>query len=130
MSDLVEFLLARLDEDERVAGFANPEGAARTEAVNRSPACYSGDVLIVGRISAARVLAEVAAKRRIVDAYLAERVRRDAFQAVGARAVEDDAQATRRRSSAARCRGLEIAVEFLALPHAEHPDFRKEWNLS
>jgi hypothetical protein len=81
----------------------------------------------IARWDPARVLAECEAKRRIVDVYLDERSRRDVYQRDDARAVEDEEQARRRRSSAARCRGLEFAVESLALPYADRPDYREEW---
>jgi hypothetical protein len=81
----------------------------------------------IARHDPARVLAECEAKRRVVEAYRQEQARRDAYEADEARAVEDDQKAALRRSTAARCRGLEIAVELLALPYAIHPDYRDEW---
>lgn len=81
----------------------------------------------IARWDPARVLAEVEAKRRIVDAYRAERRRRDAYQAPSARDVETTEQTTQRRCSAARCRGLEIAAELLALPYADRPGYLSEW---
>jgi hypothetical protein len=77
----------------------------------------------------ARVLADINAKRRILELYREERTRRDIYESDEARAEEDDEQATRRRSAAARTRGLEMAIEILALPYALHPDYDEEWRL-
>jgi hypothetical protein len=76
-----------------------------------------------------RVLAWCQAQRLIVDAYLDERARRDAYQSDELRATEDAEQTVRRRSSAARCRGLEIAVEALAAFYADRPGYQEEWAL-
>ena len=116
---LTEFLLARIAEDEEWV--RHPDWC---RAVADDQACDCD--------GPARVLAECEAKRQIVESYLAERSRRDIYQSAESRAVEDDGtdlmgQAQARRASAARCRGLEIAVEALALPYADHPDYDEEW---
>jgi hypothetical protein len=58
MDDLIAFLQARLDEDERSAHawlpFGNPDAAARDHIARHDPG---------------RVLAEVAAKRAILDLH-------------------------------------------------------------
>lgn len=119
MNDLAEFLLARIAED---------EADARESDLNRWRG-HVFDVDVNGWFNPPRVLAECEAKRQVVAAYLNEKTRRDAYQSEDARAGEDEEQAIRRRSSAARTRGLEIALERLALPYADHPDFRPEWRL-
>jgi hypothetical protein len=113
---LTDFLLARIAEDEDDA--RSPHW--------RDCGIEDGDPIRT------RWLAECEAKRRIVEAYLEERTRRDIYQSDEARSVEDDGsdlmgQAQARRSSAARTRGLEIAVESLALPYADHPDYDEAW---
>lgn len=117
---LADFLSARLDEDEAVARMIAPSGV-----ILIGPGLSSD----AARFDFARVLADVEAKRRIVEVYLSERSRRDVLQREDAREVEDERQMTQRRTSAARCRGLEIAAEFLAQPYASHPDFRPEWRI-
>jgi hypothetical protein len=103
---LTEFLLARIAEDEYDSQYAR---------------------VLDGLDWGERLRAECEAKRRIVDAYVDERSRRDVYQSDESRAVEDEDQALRRRTSAARCRGLEIAVELLSRPYGDHPDYQQEW---
>lgn len=74
------------------------------------------------------VLADIAAKKAIVEAYVAARTRRDIYQRDDLRADEDEEQAQRRRASAARCRGLEIAVESLAQTYKGRPGWSDEWS--
>jgi hypothetical protein len=149
---LVEFLRARLDEDEQVARAAfskmyprsaewsasgmqvrtnDPLGGAERPGTLVVQHSWPNEIEHIARHDPARVLAEVAAKRQIIDAYLEERSRRDIYQSADARAAEDagvvPGQAIQRRASAALCRGLEIAVERLALPYADHADYRPEW---
>jgi len=125
---LTEFLLARIAEDEAVA----QEATWQSEHYSVFSYLWAEDGRHVARHNPARVLAECEAKRRIVESYLAERSRRDIYQSAESRAVEDDGtdlmgQAQARRASAAGCRGLEIAVEALSLPYADHPDYDEEW---
>ena len=61
----------------------------------------------------ARVLAEVDAKRRIIDAY-----------ELATRAAVDDPL---NDEAVFYAKGLERSVLLLALPHAGHPDYREEW---
>lgn len=119
---LVEFLTARLDEDQQ---FANRAGGQRWREIDedgRTPDVVDGDrssvidiegtgylprssAAHIARHDPARVLAEVAAKRRIVAEYEAH------VRAVG--------------------EGLSVplgrVVRALAVVHAEHPDYREEW---
>jgi hypothetical protein len=122
---LAEFLLARIAEDEAV--YRKFEREWPSPHMDRDTTLTVDDEYAGIWIGPARVLAECDAKRRIVEAYRDERTRRDIYQADDARAVEDDEQVTRRRSSAARTRGLEIAVELLALPYADHDDYDPSW---
>ena len=96
MSDLTDFLLARIAED---------EAWAESETF---PQPF--------RFEAARVLAECEAKRRIVD-----RCERD-MVAEGESASGYDIIA--HTDALAR-----DTLEFLALPYADHPDYREEWRL-
>jgi hypothetical protein len=131
VSDLVEFLEARLDDDEAMAreGAEHaPEGSARWHAaysrddldpafwiVATAPLSYTplagpdlppGLARHIARWDPARVLAEVAAKRRILG--MVERTHRES----------DDYP------------GWEGAALHLALPYADHPDFDPAWRLA
>lgn len=100
MTDLVEFLRARLDEDEEAAQAV----MARQHATDPLPTVFRPwDLLYSGDLDPAvrRLLAEVEAKRRIVS--LCD--------------LADD-------------NGYDIASEvlaLLALPYADHPDYDPAW---
>ena len=131
MSDLVAFLRARLDEDERVALAAAEESRTWTRqshcdySVPNLPiddhTLWFGDRIVgevgfgdgemrpaeaehIARHDPARVLAEVDAKRRIVD-------RCEHYQT-----YEDYGWAL-----------ADEVLSLLALPYADHPDYREEW---
>lgn len=120
MSDLPEFLLARIAEDEHDAYHA--QGALlgvvtewheveglRDRGLTRSDARHAH------RWSPARVLAECEAKRRIVE----QEIRRDVGP-VSHYISADVHEAIRARLATPNLRAL-------ALPYAEHPDYREEW---
>lgn len=150
MSDLVEFLKARLDEDEQAAQAATPSpwridprnpnvileptpidsvGMAGERQHNIFTGQVSSrfgqaklDVAHIVRHDPARVLAEVAAKRRIIEALgIAERnvakVRRTAPDYRSVRVAEAESDA------------MLHAVRLLAHPYADHPDYREDWEL-
>lgn len=99
MSELAEFLLARLDEDERsVRSGWHREGATDQR--------WWGTPL-----QPSRILAEVEGKRRVVKRY-----RWYACSVNGDR-------------EAGYLEGLAFALRHLVQPYAAHPDFRKEWVL-
>lgn len=115
--DLIEFLRARLDEDERAARDAGGERWRRHEhhdhiEVDRSPlyppvafhvAPYD---IHIARQDPARVLAEVDAKRRIVAGCAQAKLAGD------------------QTASA-----LFVVACMLALPYADHPDYQQEWSV-
>jgi len=135
MSDLVEFLRARLDEDEEAAQRMNRNrlehpGAHESwsvERVEREEHIYSkpkrsafrprwvigrlvmdgsSTMAFIARNDPARVLADVAAKRRIVDTYQQYHAHVADFGSVNT---------------------LMFVMRVLALPYAAHPDYRQEW---
>lgn len=118
--DLVDFLRARLDEDEQVARDAHYEGQrwiSEEEDVCRWPADElvrfadrKRDAAHIAHWDPARVLAEVESKRQIIGAYIS---------------AGDNPSGEMRDFGHAE--GLEEALEFLALPYADHPDYRQEW---
>lgn len=151
---LADFLLARIAEDEAVAKAAGPHGRPLGgHWVSRRPdrpECHVyGDFgwLVEGpdvethdsewgkavadhiaRHDPARVLAECEAKRRIVELLEDERQRKDIYNRDFDRGLlETDGDFQSRHSANARWAGLEAAARALAMPYADHPDFREEW---
>jgi hypothetical protein len=133
MSDLAEFLLARIAEDEESAREAAEAAPGRWASWNhRAHALDKRDLASseAGRIAElplgpdghiarhdpARVLAECEAKRRIVD-YA---------QMLG---QFHDAETDRLKKVIASesVDTMTDVLELLALPYADHPDYRQEW---
>ena len=118
--DLGEFLMTRIAEDEAVARAAHYEGQrwyAEEEIVDRWPECDCGtpvmtanrkdEARFVADWHPARILAECDAKRRIVAEH----------------APIDPCDAHDASFETMPCDTL----RFLALPYADHPDYRDEW---
>jgi hypothetical protein len=104
---LAGFLLARLAEDEEVAHVFDWSKPTQFETIGMEP---SPEYVTV-YVSPARVLAECEAKRRIVEAW----------------AAADRMAGSYPGTDAGIAMGLELAVEFLALPYADHPDYDEAW---
>lgn len=137
MDELVEFVRARLDEDEqtaRRAGGAWTDGpaanwvtAASSEAASE-PAhrvalvITDGERAHIVRHDPARVLREVEAKRLLLDEHKPARpkgrpnMERHCLTCTTAQAWDDTARE-------ANC----LTLRLLALPYADHPDYRAEW---
>lgn len=116
---LTEFLLARIAEDERAVephrGYMDwvPLGAIE-----------SGDGYAECSISAPRVLAECEAKRRIIGEHTYPPGEFTALITTCPRCVDhNDGQGTRGHDLSIPCPTLRM----LALPYADHPDYRQEW---
>src|SRR4051794_3961780 len=117
--NLDEFLLARIAEDKRIAADALAAAAGANgpgEALSRSPAALLG-----ARFDSERVLAECSAKRRIV---LACREARPDLNFLGLRA-RGLADFPLSPHDAHQLAALTLAA--LALPYADHHDYRPEW---
>jgi len=117
--NLVEFLRARLDEDEQAARAATAgpwyvddidqelrtadvyAADGRVTSAYTEPCCSVEDATHIARHDPARVLAEVDAKRRILERH----------------SSCDDT------SFGEPCEDLRL----LALPYSDHPDYRQEW---
>jgi hypothetical protein len=113
---LAEFLLARIAEDEAVARQAHVWTAANQLAADREIALLSGPSLALAVRVLPRVLAECDAKRELIEyaGELAEIVDElDVARSPGLSAVVLLAQAR--------------ILGDLALPFADHPDYREEW---
>lgn len=130
MSDLVEFLLARIAEDEACAREAMGATDGEWSSWNRSWDAGARDLAAGGermaalpttidehvcRHDPARVLAECEAKRRIVNLH-----RPETFEDAPAEAFCTHDQRT---SGLWPCPTMRL----LALPYADHPDYREEW---
>ncbi len=73
-----------------------------------------------------RWMADVKAKRSVVQLYEAHLGRVLAYRSAQARYGEDEAAAVNRRLQEARCRAAEDAVRALAAVYADHEDFPGE----
>jgi hypothetical protein len=143
-AELVEFLTARLDEDEATARYCAAGFGARWHIVENGQDIiedetgsevlhYDGlrnpsDAAHIARHDPARVLAEVDAKRRILEALEDERQRKDIYNRdypLGLLTTEGDLRA--RTSANARWAGLEVAVRLLTAVYVDHPDYPDEW---
>lgn len=114
MSGLAEFLLARIADDEAVAR----DGAEQTypgfepwRLHNQVRHAFGQPSPVIA--SRARVLAECDAKRRIV-----EESTKEAW-------VIEQGHRTEWTEGGQAARGT--VLRFLALPYADHPDYREEW---
>lgn len=109
MNDLAEFLLARIADDSSLARLADRDAQALRPITDDLTDPADGDhrVTHMFRWSPARVLAECEAKRRIVEHYLAE---------LNSHQSGWDARAPQ-----------DYPLRALALPYADHPDYREEW---
>lgn len=112
MSELVEFLRARIAED--AAEIAkHPDGQDEWEFMATGEANYPcTPYLMIGK---KRALAEVAAKRRLIELY------DECDRRCDNPGPADPAHLTTRRLA------LGEAVALLVLPNADHEDYRAEW---
>ncbi|TDD85899.1 hypothetical protein E1293_10450 [Actinomadura darangshiensis] len=121
--DLVEFLRARLDRDEQIARAcsgapwkANPSGTVNTDTDD--PAYVStaeNDAYAehIARHDPSRTLAEVSARRQILDDYEKQSW------------IIGQGHATPELEAAQAVR--ESVLRLLALPYATHPAYREQW---
>jgi hypothetical protein len=120
--NLDEFLLARIAEDKRMAAdAAQQSGTEEWNPEDGSPAGQRNAADHVARYDPARVLAECSAKRRIV---LACRDSRPDMHFLGAR-PRGLAEFLLSPSDQHQLAALTLAL--LALPYAQHSDYRPEW---
>ena len=119
MNALIEFLRARLDDDERTAreagsrsvnwsvnGTWHLEGVEHDVVGEEEAFCHPHNVEHIARHDPARVLREVDAKRRILELYdvsTSRELKLDAWEL------------------------MKHAVRALALPYADHPDYDESW---
>lgn len=120
MDDLVQFLRDRLDEDDHGARTAAELQEAEWRCPSTGVVDFGSDLLATGdrdvayhivRHDPARVLAEVEAKRQLVDKYV--------------EVADNDVNEVEYANGWANALGE--AVRLLALPYADHPEFKPEW---
>jgi hypothetical protein len=120
VDDLIAFLRARLDEDEQAAQqvLSFEADGFKWEYQWARHGRYQGRVtrssFEPGAPSPRRVLAEVEAKREILDEY---RLWAD----------DDSRDYDQSQTAVDRTAALEEVVKLLAQPYADHADFRSEW---
>lgn len=140
-NDLIAFLRARLDEDEQAARDAavwwgdsdEPGEALHWRRVPCGHIWHNHDSSIadevmpphadhIARHDPARVLLEVEAKRRLVAEIFEYEATEDGE--LGCCHSADDI-------AAGQCPGTDLdklpALRLLALPYADHPDYREQW---
>ncbi len=110
---LAEFLLARIAEDERLAGEKHDRFECDLKALDFFGECSCS--------YPARVLAECEAKRHIVEEFL--RV----SNPVELDAHNDAERAIGERDLAVTQHILGTVCHYLARPYSVHPDYREEW---
>jgi hypothetical protein len=124
MVDLAEFLLARIGEDEAVAGHCSGPGWRYRLCLGIDQVVDAADddgfvatfdldmdAMHAARWNPRRVLAECAAKRRVVE-----------FEA----GVTGVVEAVRQVVPVSGKPGTTV-LRLLALPYADHPGYREEW---
>jgi hypothetical protein len=151
VDDLIAFYRARLDEDEQAASAAT-DGVWAIIGSDRPYPAYPGEQVTKGRgwsitlkepavgdvaselsredaahitrHDPARVLAEVEAKRRILDEhYVAQGTVGGQALMVCTRCSDYIERGEIFKAEAAPCKTLKL----LALPYADHDDYREEW---
>lgn len=120
MNDLVEFLLARIAEDEE-----RSRAAAEVDGADVMLAALPTQLFDGLRLAfPARVLAECEAQRRIVEAYQDAKHHYDEEHDVDGSLKYADGAVW---EYLAKLEVWEQALKLLALPYADHPDYRDEW---
>jgi hypothetical protein len=121
--NLDEFLLARIAEDKRFAGTAaEASGGEEWSADELSPGLPEVRAAQhAARFDPARVLAECSAKRRIVLAC------RESGPAVGFLGARPPGMADWPLSPHDQHQLAALVLAVLALPYADHPEYRQEW---
>jgi uncharacterized membrane protein len=124
---LTDFLLARIAEDEAAARPGAQASISDWEAEGCAVVCLTATIAEdvnfglaphIANWEPARVLADCEAKRRIME------LRDLVDQEIRRVSAADHERATDARNTRL---GLDMAIKALALPYADHPEFREEW---
>lgn len=139
VSDLVEFLRARLAEDEQTARralggewtclvaprFAAPGERGEIEVGGQVLAVPTPETgLHIARHDPARTLREVAAKRAIIDEH---EITHDTVTAEGNFSSEPGCGTCHEMDGETYAGGYCRTLRLLALPYADHPDYDESW---
>lgn len=121
MTAIVAFLRARLDEDEQAARAAgNRQWLVGDNTISLWPEREDdgfmswptrADARHAAKWEPARVLREIGAKREALDHY--ERIRQHTVRSDEAYVLAEGA--------------VRKHIQIMALPYADHPDYRQEW---
>lgn len=132
MDDLISWLRDQIDDDERAARSAGGDkwiasGLAFVDdssghAVVSTERMDSGVQAHIARHNPARVLAEVEAKRRILDKWQ-DPATVERFPD----GVHDGRDWDEREAQVSRARTIDRLVRLLALPYADRPGYQSEW---
>jgi len=131
--NIVEFITARLDEDEALARRPPPNWrqigktgvivASDGTSAEECGACYwDGVAEHIVHHDPARVLAEVKAKRAIVQAH-------QKFGLEAALVEHKGYDALNYHRNQAMAHALNVVLRYLALPYADHPDYDPAWRV-
>lgn len=118
--NLADFLLARIAEDEELA---RDTAAEHYNGDHGGTGCCGQSRQFLSAHAPARVLAECEAKRRIVELH-AVSTKREWVNPIDGPAYQED------EHTCAICGWVpEVCetIKLLALPYADHPDYREEW---
>ncbi|MER6978723.1 DUF6221 family protein [Streptomyces carpinensis] len=132
MDDLVQWLRAQFDEDERIAQAADAELSNVFTRIETFDPEMAADERQIMEHRPARALAEVDAKRRILDLYASSVDDRSALRARMREVIytkPDELSGLHRQESALIETAEQMApvVRLLALPYANRPGYREEW---
>jgi hypothetical protein len=150
MTGIVEFLTARLNEDEQTARAATGKYRSPTWRVDGDDETlliypddgstgftFDGPIAPhIARHDPARVLADVAAKRKIVEMHRPQYVSDDPdkhygshYEVIGSREILVRDEEPHLPNWCRTCQELSPCptVRQLALPHADHPDYDPAW---
>jgi hypothetical protein len=117
---LADFLTARIAEDE--AGYRRmAETLSVAKQTMSGPVGARPTVVHETILSRSRLLAECEAKRRIVEAF------KDAERAVAGYDDNNPNNPPSYWQEWGNRHALELALEVLAQPYADHPDFNPDW---
>ncbi|MGP4092963.1 DUF6221 family protein [Nonomuraea sp. KM90] len=125
--DLTAFLRARLDEEEKIAREADGisgdtwmelyEDLVRSRPLDDARAVFG---IFIGTFTSGRMLAEIAAKRRVLDEHAMEQ-----SYGIGPEMTRVKYEVC---TTCSNKHGVPCAtVRLLALPYASHRAYRKEW---
>lgn len=133
VDDLVAFCRARLDEAEQTALDWQRHKEALTEQFMNDPRrqhvrlrrepvtdAQIAEYAYKARFDPDRMLADIAAKRRILDEHAIEQTR---AVGEGLRVVDVDVCRTCSNKHGVPC----LTVRLLAEPYADHPDYQEKW---